>query len=563
MQKVIGLDIGSYSIKAVEITNTFKTYEITNFYENVIPTIDEVDAEVLIPACLEQLFKENSLKADRIITAMPGQYVSSRIIPLGFSDPRKIEATILSEVEDSVPFNMEDMVIDHQVLGQFGDKTMTMIVMTKKIFLKSFLEHLQRVHIDPKLVDIDSLSFYNLSPYIAAEPGECIAMVDMGHEKTSVCLIQDGVLRMFRSINLGGRYISEFLARDLEIKFPEAQRTKHAVSRVLCDDESDSDISGDDRLVAQRMTLAVNGIVKELGRTIYAYRMWDKNSPIAKIFLSGGTSKIKNIDRYLYDQLEIPTVLNRLDQTNLKIAPELTKNMASMVQGIAIGMRAVLTVKKNSQINLRKDEFAYVQNYEQLLRWGGLLARLAVVTMLVLTLSYTVKRIFYAGQISDLEKQFVKEYAAIVPAAKKKSNTNTSFQKFRSDVNSQLQKDIESRHQAVEEFIDQNSSSEALAALYTISEAIPRSVKVDVTMYNFTQGATGHDGKIVLKGETDAYAQVSSILEALKKVKNLFEVEEKASGGKPGTDNKIIEFTLNMTAKKTETKTKSWLLFKA
>ena len=556
MQKVIGLDIGSYSIKAVEITNSFKSYEITNFYENVIPTIDEVDTEVLIPACLEQLFKENSLKADRIITAMPGQYISSRIIPLGFSDPRKIEATILSEVEDSVPFNMEDMVFDHQVLGQYGDKTMTMIVMTKKIFLKSFLEHLQRVHIDPKLVDIDSLSFYNLSPYIAAEPGECIALVDMGHEKTSVCLIQDGLLRMFRSINLGGRYISEFLARDLEIKFSEAQRTKHNVSQVLCDDEAYNDIAGDDKLVAERMTLAVNGIVKELGRTIYAYRMWDKDSKISRIFLSGGTSKIKNIDRYLYDQLEIPTVLNRLDQTNLKIAPELTQNMASMVQGIAIAMRAVLTVKKSSQINLRKGEFAYVQNYEQLLRWGGLLTRLVTVTMLVLILSYTVKRIFYVGQISELEKQFIKEYSAIVPIAKKKSNANISFEKFRTDVNSQLQKDIESRRQAVEEFIDQNSSSEALAALYAISEAIPQSVKLDVTMFNYTQATSSHEGKIVLKGETDAYAQVSSVLESLKKSKSLSEVEEKQSGGKPGTDNKIIEFTLNMNSKKTESKSK-------
>ncbi len=550
MQKVIGLDIGSYSIKAVEITNTFKSYEITNFYENVIPNIEEVDTEILIPACLEQLFKENNLKADRIITAMPGQYVSSRIIPLGFSDPRKIEATILSEVEDSVPFNMEDMVFDHQVLGQYGDKTMTMIVMTKKIFLKSFLEHLQRVHIDPKLVDIDSLSFYNLSPYIAAEPGECIAMVDMGHEKTSVCLVQDGVLRMFRSINLGGRYISEFLARDLEITFSEAQRTKHAVSQVLCDDETSNSASADDKLVAERMTLAVNGIVKELGRTIYAYRMWDKNSKISRIFLSGGTSKIKNIDKYLFDQLEIPTVLNRLDQTNLKIAPELDSNMASMVQGIAIGMRAVLTVKKNSQINLRKGEFAYVQNYEQILRWGGLITRLVTVTMLVLILSYTVKRIFYAGQIADLEKQFVKEYSAIIPVAKKKSNTNVNFLKFRTEVNAQLQKDIEIRRQAVEEFIEQNSSSQALGALYSISESISKSVKIDVTEYNFVQTSSGHEGKIVIKGETDAYAQFSSILEALKKSKGFSDVVEKRVGGKPGTDNKVIEFELNMNAKK-------------
>ena len=67
MQRVIGLDIGSYSIKAVEIVNTFKSYEIANFYENVIPHGEELDPDVVLPACMEQLFKENNLKADRII----------------------------------------------------------------------------------------------------------------------------------------------------------------------------------------------------------------------------------------------------------------------------------------------------------------------------------------------------------------------------------------------------------------------------------------------------------------------------------------------------------------
>ncbi len=64
-------------------------------------------------------------------------------------------------------------------------------------------------------------------------PGECFAMVDIGHEKTSVCIIRDGLLRLFRSINLGGRYITEFLARDLETSFTEAQRIKHDISKVF------------------------------------------------------------------------------------------------------------------------------------------------------------------------------------------------------------------------------------------------------------------------------------------------------------------------------------------
>jgi len=115
-------------------------------------------------------------------------------------------------------------------------------------------------------------------------------------------------------------------------------------------------------------------------------------------------------------------------------------------------------------------------------------------------------------------------------------------------VKSSLEKDIQSRRSAVDQFLAANSSSESLSALQDISTAIPKTVKVDVTLYNFTASPAG-GGKVVIKGETDGYASVAGIVEALKKVSSLSEVEEKQSGGKPGTDNKVIEFTINSNYK--------------
>ena len=187
MQKIIGLDIGSYSIKAVEILNHFKSYEISNFYTKKIPA--GVDHDQAIPSTLEALFRENNLQADKVVTAMPGQYISSRIIPFNFSDSHKIEAAVYSEIEDVVPFDLDDMIIDHQILGTQNKKTLVLVVLTKKVFLEKFLGHLKAVGIDPKIVDVDSLSFYNIAPYLPMEGGKCYGIVDVGHEKTSVCLI--------------------------------------------------------------------------------------------------------------------------------------------------------------------------------------------------------------------------------------------------------------------------------------------------------------------------------------------------------------------------------------
>ena len=282
MQKIIGLDIGSYSIKAVEIINTFKSYEIANFYESIIPVREDVDPDIVVPSCMEQLFRDNSLDADRIITAMPGQYISSRILSFNFSDPRKIQSAVYSEVEDVVPFNLDEMIVDHQILGTADSKTLALIVLTKKIFLKTFLEHLQKIHIDPKLVDVDSLSFYNLSPHLKLNPEEVVGLVDIGHEKTSVCLVQGDVLRMFRSINLGGKILTEFLARDLEVPYLKAQEIKHAAGRLDFEADPATNLTGIERRAAERMTLGVNSIVKELGRTLYAFKTYEK-SPVSRL----------------------------------------------------------------------------------------------------------------------------------------------------------------------------------------------------------------------------------------------------------------------------------------
>jgi hypothetical protein len=423
-------------------------------------------------------------------------------------------------------------------------RVLAMVVMTRKNFLRGFLEHLQRVKIDPKVVDVDSLSFYNLSPYLRLPADECVAMVDIGHEKTSICIVQNGLLKMFRSINMGGAFLTEFLARDLETTVQEAQIVKHRVSRLLCDADTGQDLSPPDNMVAERMTLATNAIVKELGRTFYAFKTWDK-SKISRILLSGGTARIKNLDMYLSEQLGVKVETTRLDESDLKIEPSLLSQMIVMPQSVAIGMRSVVSNRKISQINLRKGEFAYIQNYEQIARGGKIVAKILGLAMLLLVISYGFRSFLYNKQISNLEKEYLKEYAAMSAGSKKKPGANVAFAKVRSDAKAQLQKDITARRDAVTQFVAASSTSPALLALNDLSAGIPRGVKIDVTQFSYVALPSSTSGKLVVKGETDGYSSVEAIKEALKKITSLSDVEEKQSGGKPGTDNKIIEFTFN------------------
>jgi type IV pilus assembly protein PilM len=546
MQRVIGLDIGSYSIKAVEIINTFNSYEIVNFHENIVPVLPGIPVSEIAPHCMEQLFIENGIKADRIVTAMPGQFISSRVVTLGFSDPRKVKAAILAEIEDAVPFQMEDMVFDHQILSSTAQQTFALAVMTRKKFLASFLDLLKRININPKLVDVDSLAFYNLSTQLGYGVNDCIAMVDIGHEKTSVCIIKDGVLRMFRSINLGGRYITEFLARDLEKPFHEAQRIKHDCSRILCEGESFEGSDPKDAYAIERMGLACQAISKELGRTFYAFKSWEK-TPIHTVYISGGTSVIKGMDRFLEEQLRLEVKRYDLQHSGLKISDHLVPYTAIIPQSVAIGIRTVSSVKKSSQINLRKGEFAYTESYDALIAAFGQGLKIAAVVLVMLVGSYGLKKFIYQKHIDKVREQYRTEFLAIMPDQASLFN-EADFRGVERRTKQRLETRIASMQQSIEKFKLATQSSDALIVLQNLSNAIPKTISVDVVLFDFKKSESG--GQLVLQGETEGYAKQAEFVDALKKSPHFFEVEEKRTELKPGTDGKIVTFNVTASTKR-------------
>ena len=539
MQKIIGLDIGSYSVKAIEIINSFKSYEITNYYYNVIPPIDEIDPNILIPTCLEQLFQENKLGADRILTALSGQYISSRLIPFNFADPRKIEAAVYSVIEDSVPFNLEEMIADHQLIGQLHDKTLVLVVMTKKSFMQSFLRHLQQVAIDPKIVDVDSLAFFNLFPHINTKPNKLYGIVDIGHEKTSVCILQDGVLRMFRSINLGGRYLTDFLARDLELSYSEAQRLKHRVSRILTAGADISGLSPEDAEVARRLSSAFQTLAKELGRTLYSFKKWEK-TPLHKIHLSGGSSVMQGVDRYLTEFLEIDCEAITIANSNLKINSALLPQLPSMIQGIAVGLRGVTSLKRHSQINFRKGPFAYIQDYESIFRWANLACKMIGFAMLLMTISYAVKYFAFNREITSLKEHFKEEFLAeLTPELQKKYKSGAfPFAKISTDAQSIIGDHTQNLNRAIDGFMQTNADSGALLSLKEISEHLPAAIKVNVVEYRFETRPDG-SGKLVLRIEADSFDIIAKFQKSLKEMPLFDQIEEKSSDSKPGAEVKV------------------------
>src|SRR3990167_860694 len=116
-QQILGIDIGSYSVKIALLSRSFRHFELERYYEQVIPQGGRLSREEATASVLKTLVEKNELTADVIAVSLPAHQVSCRVIELPFTNAKKIEQTIEFELEGHVPLPLEDMLVDYHILS--------------------------------------------------------------------------------------------------------------------------------------------------------------------------------------------------------------------------------------------------------------------------------------------------------------------------------------------------------------------------------------------------------------------------------------------------------------
>ncbi|MCA2961766.1 MAG: pilus assembly protein PilM [Silvanigrellales bacterium] len=567
MQKILGLDIGSYSIKAVEILNTFKTYKVTRLYEIVIPEIEGLDQHLIGMTAVRQLFAENEIDADRTYTAMMGLLVSMRVLNLQNVKKRMVQQIVENELESSAPFSLEDVVIDQQVIDQKDGTTSVLAVMCRKDHVEAYLNGLKELDIEPKIIDVDYLSFLNLYPYLkfddddAAESmvttpakkgalpealQKCRLVIDIGHLKTSMVLFNNGRLVTARTIRMGGRYFTDTLQKALGVSFNEAQRLKHAVSYVEYRPDA-RPAAGNERefSVARHLGIAVTELVKELIRTLHSFKAQERLIP-ESIVITGGSSSIRNLPEFLQEMLEIPVGRMKFDSARLKIDEVDLVRSPTIAQALAVGLRGV-PGKVQSSINLRKGELALVGSYDAVIRQVANISLLVASLLVCLMASYGLRWWLYGRQITALKDQYKKEVVQVLgtePRNLKNMSAGTSWdiKAYASQAQKIITEEIKTRDAILQQFSTRKSAF-PLRVLEEVSRSIPKDTLIDVTNFSM-QG-----NQVVIEGETDSFTTSEKILDLLKGVPSFSTVERKSQENKPGSEGKIVKFTVSATLK--------------
>lgn len=562
MQKILGLDFGSYSIKAVEITQTFNAYRVERFYEVAVPEIEGLDQEVIEYTAIRQLFNENSIEVDRTYTAMNGLMVSTRSFNLQNVKKRDVPLVVQNELEASAPFSLEDTIIDQQIIDTSAGNTNVLSAMCKKDNIEAFLSALKDLEIEPKVIDVDYLTYINLFPFLNTnesrsnaptdlrnpvwDPGDrCKLILDIGHLKTAMILVNNNKFVTARTIRMGGRYITEMLSKGLGVTYGEAQRLKHTVSYLEYKQDAKA-APGYERefAVAQQMGIAATDLVKEIIRTLHSFKAQERLVP-SQILVTGGTACIRNIVQFLEDSIEIPISSMSFDETRLKLDESDDDKITILSQALAIALRGV-PGKNHSQINLRKGELALVGSYDAVFRQISNISLLAMGLVFCLAGSYALRWWLYTDQIDTLKQQFQKEIKQTLGNEPKElkniaSQANWDLRNYSEKAFKIMDEDSRSKKAAVDNFLTLRSAV-PLKVIRDVSQALDKKTTVDITNFHVHS-----NGTVDIEGETVDLATAEKIGTIIRDVPTFQSVKVNNPERIPGSDK--VKFSMNATIK--------------
>ncbi|MEM9174207.1 MAG: pilus assembly protein PilM [Myxococcota bacterium] len=455
-RSVLGLDVGSHGIKAVELKVSPRSVSPGQY--RVHP---RVDGEAPLGDHLQRFFGMHHLPTESVATALPTRQLSTRRLEFPFSDARRLEQAIPFEIEAETPFELDDIVVDWNLLA--GDRQHGVVAATlaRKEHVASALETLEEAGCEPQVLEAEGLVLANLAPVFGLTGTHLIA--DLGHEKTTFCAVIDGRPALARSIPVAGKAMTEALASELGLDFEGAEQRK-----------LDGGVLGGKTGAASPGIVAiVDRIAREAVRTLEAAEARHGEGPVAReasLTLVGGSARLEGLDGLLARRTGLDC--HRLRMPADAPHADLAEGVDPVLFGPALALALRLSGEAVTRMNFRRGEFAYRQDltavFGRELRPTAILAAIVVGLLLASTLSGIVIENQRAGRHREAAEQLYAEAfpeRATLPA----------------NPASALRGELAAAQERAEFLGLYSGNRSALNLLAALSEAIPPDLEVRIT----------------------------------------------------------------------------------
>lgn len=305
--RILGIELGSWSLKAVEMESRFRRLEILDFHEVRLP-LEILDPTETYRQAVSQLLARLPVHPEKIVASLPPAQTALRFLPIPVKQRSKVEQMFRFELEDSTPFKLDETIVEHFVMPKKEGSVVFAAIAPEK-HVQTHLDWMNSLGVDPDWLTFEGMGLINLylAQVIATKKtpeynDEPMLMLDIGHHKTNLSIFEGDSLEYFRSFPWGGAAVTETIRMSLGASLEEAERYKcHDLKMDLKTDKAVGDTK--DLLLAAEQ--AFHPFLADVNHSLVAFRTMYKKQ-ISKTFITGGTSKIWGVEKYLANSLGVP-----------------------------------------------------------------------------------------------------------------------------------------------------------------------------------------------------------------------------------------------------------------
>lgn len=347
--RVLALDVGSSRVVLAEF-KLVKGAGIELLNYGVEPLGFDPDAtpdpSAFIVSGIRDAMRSSGIRPGPVAVSISGQMVFPRYVKLPPVTSDKIAQIVRYEAQQNVPFPIDEVVWDYQLLGQDSGELSVMLVAVKGDAVKNITDCVEAAELDPVLVDVSPLALYNAVRFNYFDLEGCTMILDIGARSTNVIFMEGN--RIFsRSIPVAGIAITKDVMKEFELSFEESEQMKAAHAFVGFGGAYEGHEVG----VADRTSKIVRNVMTrlhaEVSRTINFYRSQQGGGQPAQVLLTGGCSVIPHLGTFLREKLKMEVeALNPFK--NVAVNPAIDGDRIAgqvhlMGEVVGLGLRRALT----------------------------------------------------------------------------------------------------------------------------------------------------------------------------------------------------------------------------
>ncbi len=304
-KSLVGLDIGSSAVKAVELKPAGKGYKVAAFGSEAVPPDSIVDGAIIdggaVAEAIRRLFGGRGIKTKDVAASLSGNAVIVKKITLPQMTEAELAESIYWEAEQYIPFDIQDVNLDYQILdkgGEPGKGTMdVLLVAAKKEKIADYTGVIAQAGRSAVVVDVDAFALQNAYEVnYGIDPGSVVVLLNAGASATNINILNGDQSVFTRDISIGGNAYTEALQKELNLPFDLADQLKRGmpVDGVTFDD-------------ARPVLRAVSeNVMLEIQKTFDFFKATAASDRIDRIMVSGGASRAEGFTEMLTERFEAP-----------------------------------------------------------------------------------------------------------------------------------------------------------------------------------------------------------------------------------------------------------------